>query len=384
MNIALVPNFYLPRLGGVEIAVSNIAHQVKLRGHQVTIIAHEPRQRGVSREVDERGIPVYRMCLAPVVQAGRGRGALHTLRALTATMLNAWRFISLLREVRPQIVNLHYVGDSRLFVLLARRFVPFRLVVNIHGVDIDDHGQRSKWGQWLAHRTLQAADLVLSNSADLLLKARKICPEITGRSAVLGNGVSLEQFAASAAYVHERKYILCVARFVHKKGLDVLIPAFGLIRRRYSGIDLFLVGQGPEYIRCRVLAEQLGLSDAVRFWGQVDHTRIPALLAGCAVFVLASRQEPFGIAVLEAMAARRPVVATRVGGFPEIIQHMRNGILVEPESPGGLAEAILLLLNEPELARTLADEGYYTVEELFTWERITTRYLGYCQQVLQP
>ena len=124
------------------------------------------------------------------------------------------------------------------------------------------------------------------------------------------------------------------------------------------------------------------MNDALLLLGSVQHSQVPALLNGCEIFVLPSRQEPFGIVVLEAMAAGKPVVATRVGGVPEIVTDMKDGLLVEPESPGKLAHAVKLLLSEPDLMQRLGRNGRETVKKRFSWRRVVNRYVEAYQTVL--
>jgi glycosyltransferase involved in cell wall biosynthesis len=97
-------------------------------------------------------------------------------------------------------------------------------------------------------------------------------------------------------------------------------------------------------------------------------------LRGCKVFVLPSRFETFGIVVLEAMGCEKPVVATTAGGIPEIIENGRNGILVEPDNPKALAEALVNLLNNESLRGKTAKNGYATAREQFSFERTAEKY----------
>lgn len=382
MRIVLLPRSYLPEIGGVQTAVSGLARELRAKGHEVVIVTDSFSLRfPVEREPS--GVIVHRMPFAlPWITTGLGiRGVLRSLvrsvMALFSAPVTLSKLVRTLKKTKPHIVDLHYVDRNAAFALAARRFVDFSLVVSIWGEDVEMHFvTRSGIGRWLVKRTLQVADRVLSPSADLLAKAEQICPQVKEKSAVVGSGVFLDELRCPAKFAHPQRYVLSNARFVHKKGHDILIRAFSILRERNPELDLVLAGDGNQYADCVSLARTLGISDSVRFLGMVKPSQIPALLAGCEVFVLASRREPFGIAVLEAMAAQKPVVASRVGGLPEIITHMENGLLVEPESPEALAEAIQLLLDDPELGRRLADNGYQTVREKWTWERVVESYIA--------
>jgi glycosyltransferase involved in cell wall biosynthesis len=387
MNVLLVPNSYLPQLGGLEIAVSSIAKELAKAGHRVTVIAGNSYSR-YSKEVGTLGITIYRIpfFLPRIVTVA---GYKRMVQAIHKSFLSPFIapksfsiFLRVLKSINPDIVNLHYIGENAAFCLLAKKFLNFRFVVNIHGNDIDRHSERAILPQWLTKRTLLIADRVLSNSFHILKKAEKIAPAIRAKSTVVGNGVYLEEFDLALKYLWPKRYILSIANFIYKKGLDILIQAFHMLHEKYPDVDLLIAGDGPEFNKCINFAKKLGLSDSIKFLGKVGRSKIPSLLRGAEVFVLPSRKEPFGIVILEAMAARKPVVATKIGGIPEVIKHMKNGILVESENPDALRQGIELLLNDFELANFLAKNAYNHITENFTWDRVIQKYLMEYEQLL--
>jgi glycosyltransferase involved in cell wall biosynthesis len=113
------------------------------------------------------------------------------------------------------------------------------------------------------------------------------------------------------------------------------------------------------------LARQLGIQGQVDFVGSKAAGEIAALFQGCEVFVLPSRVEPFGIVIIEAMACKKPVVATAVDGIPEIIEHGKTGMLVESGNPDALRQALQGVLSNPDLRNALAENGYSRVMERF-------------------
>lgn len=370
----------MPQLGGLEIAVSNIAKELVKAGNRVTLIAGNSSIRCL-KEIEPSGITVYQIPFflpRVVTVAGRQRMIHSIYKSIFSPLIapkSFFKFLNILKSTKPDIVNVHYIAENAAFCLLAKNFLDFKFIVNLHGNDIDRNAERSIFSQLVTKKTLAAADRVLSNSSDILRKAEKIQPTIKNKSVVAGNGIYLEEFESPPKYYHPRRYILSIANFVHKKGQDILIHAFRILHQKYPNNDLLLAGDGPELKKCIDLAEKLGLSDSIKFLGKVGRSRIPSLLAGCEVFVLTSRKEAFGIVILEALASKKPVVATRVGGVPEIIKHMENGILVEPESPKELASAIQLVITYRKLAIKLAENGYNTIQERFTWSKIVEKYM---------
>jgi glycosyltransferase involved in cell wall biosynthesis len=122
------------------------------------------------------------------------------------------------------------------------------------------------------------------------------------------------------------------------------------------------------------LAGQLGIAADVLFVENVPHPQVGVYLEHAKVFCLPSRAEPFGIAILEAGAYRRPVVASRVGGIPEIIVDDETGLLTEPGDPEGLAASLGRILSDPDLARSLGERLYGNVVENFSWKRAYREY----------
>jgi len=149
-----------------------------------------------------------------------------------------------------------------------------------------------------------------------------------------------------------------------------------------------IVGSGPELPRLQALAKQLQLNGQVEFYGQVSDSERERLLSESNVFVLATRETPtdfegLGIAVLEAMQKGKAVVVTRAGGVPEIIEHGRTGLVVEPDDPVALGCAILELLLDPARASAMGSNAQTVVREQYSWDVIAARYLDELKKGLE-
>lgn len=150
--------------------------------------------------------------------------------------------------------------------------------------------------------------------------------------------------------------VLWAGRLVPIKGCDSFLRACAIVGRQYDRVRFIIVGDGPLAGPLRELASTLGLHDRVQFMGQRED--IPAWMWSADIFVLSSLNEGLGRVLLEAMACHRPVVATAVGGVGEIVQAGETGLLVPPSDPDCLAEGMLTLLRDPEMARTFGERGY--------------------------
>jgi len=167
-----------------------------------------------------------------------------------------------------------------------------------------------------------------------------------------------------------------------KKGLRYLLEAVAMLNRpdRDPVCELVIVGEGPAEGQLRSLSEQLGTASHVRFTGV--RRDIPAMLAQMDMFVLPSLYEGFGIAILEAMAAAKPVVATTVGGIPEFLPAGHCGLLVPPGDAPALAQAIEQVLQQPEKARCMGRLGREHVREHYAIDAVVRQHERLYEQCL--
>ena len=169
-----------------------------------------------------------------------------------------------------------------------------------------------------------------------------------------------------------RATIGCVANFNWRKDHDSLLEAFREVSNRHSSARLVLVGTGDLEAMARKKAEGLGLGEKVEFLG--SRLDVPEILRRLDLLVLPSKTEGFGRVLIEAMAAGVPIVATRVGGIPEVVTDGRTGRLVPTGSPKELAQAILHVLDEPDEAERLAAEARKDVVMRFSLDAAVSRY----------
>jgi glycosyltransferase involved in cell wall biosynthesis len=148
------------------------------------------------------------------------------------------------------------------------------------------------------------------------------------------------------------------------KGFDLFLRAAALLVPEFPGLGILMAGEGPRHSYLEHLSRELGIDRRVRFVGVVNDIRVPLALMD--LFVFPSRwPEAFGLTLVEAMAAGKPVIATKTGTVPEIIHHGSNGWLVEPDNVSSLAEGIRQLLKDQETAGRLAKAGQQRVRENF-------------------
>jgi glycosyltransferase involved in cell wall biosynthesis len=155
---------------------------------------------------------------------------------------------------------------------------------------------------------------------------------------------------------------------VELKGIEYLLRAAALLRHEFPALRVEIAGAGPHYDKLKAVATETGLSQRVAFLGWIDD--LAGLLPRWDVFVMPSREEGFGIAALDAMAAGLPVVASDVGGIPELVEDGKTGWLVPPGDDDALASRLRPLLANPELRRSMGAAGYVRARDHFAAARM--------------
>ena len=193
-------------------------------------------------------------------------------------------------------------------------------------------------------------------------------PELWGKFHVVRCGV--DGIEASPLVPHEGPgRIVCVARMSAEKGHLVLLDSLALLKERGVSFACTLVGDGPLRAAIEKRSHELGLDNALTMTGSLEPARVAEEFQRCDVAVLASFSEGVPVVLMEAMAHGRPVVATRVGGVAELVEHGKSGFVVSPGDVAELADALAKLLTDPRLARQMGDAGVGTVGHEFSIPR---------------
>jgi glycosyltransferase involved in cell wall biosynthesis len=371
MNITLIPDAFLPNTGGLELAVAYLAKELKNRGHHVTIVTGRWPSTLPERDIYE-DIEVLRLrfklpSLNPVQFA----------LFIVFIVLSTIKLCILLQRTKCDVLNIHYIGRNALYGLLAAILSGKRVITSIHGSDITMLARTYIGYRVLGRVVLSRSQSIISNSRDLLNQASQLYGNwVDERGYVVGNGVWLDKFHCQNINkrYHSNK-IGAVGRLVHLKGYDLLVRAMEKVIIHHPTAKLIIAGGGPEMKNLTELAAACGIPDSVELLGNISNDDVPAFFTGLAIFVQPSRREAFGISVLEAMAARTPVVATRVGGLPELVADGINGLIIPPEDVEALAEAIVRLLNRPKECAKMGVEGRQIAENNFSWEKVASRYM---------
>lgn len=327
-------------------------------------------QRGpLADELERHGVTVY--CL------NKGPGVRWEL---------PWAIRGLIRDLGVDVVHTHNVSGL-LYGGLGAALARSKVIVHTeHGRELEYYDSTSL--QWLERVLIRLPDRVAVVSQPLFDEFRYRQGLSSRRLMLVSNGVRLARSRTappadlrSSLGIEERDRVIgIIARLVPVKDHRTMLQAMSRIVAAAPEARLLVVGDGPLRGELEGEAERLGIATRVNFLG-VRHD-VSALLSLLDVFVLSSLSEGTSMTILEAMAAKRPVVATDVGGTSWLVHHEKTGLLVPARDPDRLAHAILRLLNDRARAAQLGEAGYALVRERFQLEQVARQYDALYRQLL--
>lgn len=298
----------------------------------------------------------------------------------------------LLKRIKPDVVNAHYASG---YATTARLVCYRPWLLSVWGSDVYDFPYNSKLHKWLVKTNLTAADAVASTSKCMAEQVRKISPSV-GEISITPFGVDLNQYRKILPVPQaedESLVIGTVKTLAAKYGIDTLIKSFDFLYKKLSAdqdpiaerLHLRLVGDGPQADELRQLAEGLGIGGRVTFTGRVPHAMVPHELSRLDIYVALSRldSESFGVAIIEAGAAGRPVIVSDAGGLPEVTLDGVTGLVVPRENPQAAASAMEKLLRDPTLRQEMGSAAQRHVRENYSWDACVATMLGVYRSVLQ-
>lgn len=279
-------------------------------------------------------------------------------------IISMFRLLRLIRKYRIDIVHAHGPEASTI-ATAARCFTHVPLVITRHVLDELRLNKRQRLRSWLTLIAAKRADAVIAVSSAVAKHLSQTAEIPIDLIRVIYNGIELDKFQRSEfperrTEIREsiglkpnNQFVLIPAVLRKGKGHDILIKTLPHILRIHPSLRLVFAGSGGEELAIRKLAKPY--KDSVIFLGHRED--IPELLSACDLVVLPSLAEALPTALIEAAAAGRPIVATRVGGTEEIIEHGSTGFLVPPNDSILLAEHVIKLLSDPALARKFGEEA---------------------------
>jgi teichuronic acid biosynthesis glycosyltransferase TuaC len=293
------------------------------------------------------------------------------LYGLTYYLRCRWVVQRMLRTFPIDLIHAHSImPDGFAAVLLGREF-HCPVVCTLHGSDINVYPGKHPLTMRATKWALQKMQDLVAVSAALKEKARSLAP--VADMEVIHNGADLSVFRPAGkrearetlGLPANQKIVLFIGNLTPVKGIEYLLSAVSQLER--SQLSLVLLGEGEQQQELLALARRLGLGEICKFTGPRPHSEIPLWLSAADCLVLPSLSEGLPTVVVEAMCCGTPIVATRVGGTPEIVKSGETGLLVNPKDPVALADAIRTLLHDPPLAAALAQRAWSFAQQNLSW-----------------
>jgi len=378
MNIALV---CYASVGGSGIVATELAKSLARRNHQVHLISTEPPFRLGDYEA---GLAFHRVH-TPSYPLFREPQYLLSL---------ATQIVQLSREFKFDVVHAHYAIPHATAAYLARQIlastpgahVP-KVITTLHGTDITLLGSDPSYSETVAF-SIEQSDGVTAVSESLKRETYQSLP-LKRDIRVIPNFLECD--------VHKKrdlpdlrarlcppdrydKLIIHLSNFRPVKRVEAVVDIFERVRVKVRA-KLIFVGEGPELNKAMRLVHEKDLACDVEALGEQD--QVVPLLSVSDLFVLPSWQESFGLAALEAMACGVPVVASRVGGLPEVVEEGVSGFLRAPEDTNGMAEACIQVLTDPALHARFSKAGLDRVRRHFCSKLVVPQYEAYYQEVIK-
>jgi glycosyltransferase involved in cell wall biosynthesis len=367
----MIISSFPPIVGGGERQAQQLAACLVEQGVDVCVITRRYQALPNFEHVD--GVPVYRI---PML----GYGPLAALTFILGSIVLMARF-----NRHCSILHCHQaslgIAPATIAVLAKRRWGG-KIIVKFMGSRVCDMAQSHTWviRRWL----LRQADAFVAMNDPVRMGLKEIGLDVP--TCLLPNGVDTRTFCPTDASTRQAlrqrlglplqsSIMLFVGRLDPVKALDALLQAWARVVQQMSERQptLVLVGNGSERDRLVQLAQELGISASVHFAGASD--KVAEWYNSANLFVLPSHIEGLSNALLEAMACGLPVIATAVGGTPEVIENNVNGLLVPPKDVDALSEAILHLIRHPAQAQRFGQAARQTVQDHYSIDAVVDRYV---------
>jgi len=363
VKIALVSDWYYPKIGGVASHMHNLALKLKGRRHDVAVVTNN-WETGKEKELERFNIDLIK--IPGVISPIFGINVTYSLKST--------------QELNEFLKDFDIIHSHHAFTPLALKAVKAGRTLG-KGTLLTTHSisfaHESKLWQALGLTfPLFSHYLKYPHQIIAVSKAAKAFIEhfTDTKVEIIPNGVDDKTFHPNwnkekikEEFGIEGEVILYVSRMSYRKGPHVLLNAFSQIK----DATLVMAGNGELSPFLKAQAKFLGIEDRVRFLGYVPTKELPKIFGMADIFVLPSiTAEAFGIVILEAMASGVPIIATTVGGIPEVIKESESGLLVPPSNELELKNAIEKLLNDESLRKWLGQNGRKAVEEKYSWDNV--------------
>lgn len=290
----------------------------------------------------------------------------------------------IIRELEPNILHSHYASSYGLIGALSG-FHPY--IISVWGADVYNFPTQSYIYNALLKFSLRKADTILSTSRVMGLETKKY---VNKDIIVTPFGIDVDLFApkeVDSIFNNDELIIGTIKSLKKKYGIEYLIRAFEIVKKKYSHIrmKLLIVGTGIEETNLKNLVSRLKLENDTVFTGYIDPDKVHDYhnMLNISVSVSIDNSESFGVAVLEASACGKPVIVSKVGGLPEVVEDGVTGVVVNPMDVDALVDALCLMIENPEMRIRMGNNGRMRVLQSYNWKDSVNQMVSIYQSLTQ-
>ncbi|MBS3109543.1 glycosyltransferase family 4 protein [Candidatus Woesearchaeota archaeon] len=391
--------------------VYELSRRLAGQGYQVDVLV--PHHPGAARFESMGGMRIHRfqyfwpafmqkLCYDGGILPNIRRSFLAMVQVPFLVLAECCAVRRLARKNKYALIHAHWAVPQGYIANRVKQGLGTKYVVTVHAGDV--FPLRNSFFRHFAKKAIRNADHCTANSTYTAEKIRSLFGKGNNKEnntdsptvspEIIPMGVDFSMFSRkSRPNMKARlgiagKMILSVGRLAEKKGISYLLEAMPAVIKSNKNAKLVIVGDGPEKKILQDKAEGLRISKSVIFTGKVRNELLPSYYSSADVFVLPSiiaeggDTEGLGVVLLESIAAGTPVVASNVGGIPDIVKNGKTGLLVPQKKPQLLALAINRILKNNSLAKSLAKNGLVHIRQAYSWEKIASRFAKAFKQVL--
>ncbi len=356
MKILHVTKKYPNIMGGDSTVVAGLAKYQKKMGHQVYILTSNCSEVRESPEVTRYGLKIDSIKLDRI-----------NLKRIISLLILFFYLFFYLKRIKPDIVHSHS-PDLGFILSIHCRLYGISIVNTYHGISFNDKGY------FLIKRKLEEFLIKHSNFDKIIIKDKSSLDDFKKLKirnvGYLPNAIDLDLFRQKRHKVNGKITFLFAGRIEKEKGLDYLIHAVNKLKKKEKGFEVLLIGKGLDQKYFQELVTSLKLDDYIKFLGEKSKDEMIDYYFDSDVFISPSLHESFPVTVLEAWAAKLPVVISDVGGVSTICKDKENAIIITPKSPKDIIEAMITLIKDPGLRKKLGENGRKLVEKNYRWDKI--------------
>ncbi|MFC5051538.1 glycosyltransferase family 4 protein [Rubritalea spongiae] len=353
----------------------------QMKEHSCNIRVMAPAFKGLkSHQID--GIDVHRFRYAPqsLETLTHDEGApnkinsiFYKLLVLPYLLMGSLAVFWWCIKHKIDVLHIHWPFPHGFYGILPKYLLGVKVIAMSHGAELAI-ARRSTPVRKVLGWLLRSADVRCTNSSHTANEVSRVsgCTD----SMIMPYGATVRN-KEEELEPRDKPLLLFCGRLVQRKGIDVLLRSLPAVLAS-TDVDVVITGEGDRKAEWESLSHELGLSESVQFPGFVSDEELGRLYANCTLYVHPAiydsngDTEGLGVVLIEALAHKKPVIASNVGGIPDVIKNGETGILVEEKNEQELADSILRLLNDPQLCEELGDAGYLHVKRFFDWERIAS------------